>query len=117
MSGMPQVKSGKLRALAVTGGRHLSSYPEIPTVAEAGGPGYDVPRWFAVYAPAGVPRPVLDRLNAELVKALARPDIRERLVSLGLEPAATSPEGLAALMRSDRGKWVKLIAQAGSKAE
>jgi len=117
MSAMPHVKSGKLRALAVTGSKRLAAYPEIPTVAEAGVPGYDAQGWFAVYAPAGVPRPVLDRLNAEFVKALSRPDIRERLVSLGLEPATTTPEGLAALMRADREKWVKLIAQAGIKAE
>ena len=117
MSAMPHVKSGKLRALAITGPKRLAAYPEIPTVAEAGVPGYDAQGWFAVYAPAGVPRPVLDRLNAEFVKALNRPDIRERLVSLGLEPATTTPEGLAALMRTDREKWVKLIAQAGIKAE
>ncbi len=117
MSAMPHVKSGKLRALAVTGGKRLSAYPEIPTVAEAGVPGYDAQGWFAVYGPAGMPRPVLDRINAEFVKALARPDIRERLVGLGLESASSSPEGLAERMRVDHEKWVKLIAQANIKAE
>lgn len=117
MSGMAHVKSGKLRALAVTGGKRLTSYPEIPTVAEAGVPGYDVQGWFAVYGPAGLPRPVLDRLNAEFVKALSGTELRERLVGLGLEPATTTPEGLAALMRADREKWAKLIAEAKIKAE
>jgi tripartite-type tricarboxylate transporter receptor subunit TctC len=117
MSAMPHVKSGKLRALAVTGPKRLAAYRDIPTVAEAGVPGYDAQGWFAVYAPAGVPRPVLDRLNAEFVKALANPGLRERLTGLGLEPSTTTPEGLAALMRADREKWVKLIAEAKIKAE
>ncbi len=117
MSGMPHVKSGRLRALAVTGGKRLSFYPDIPTIAEAGVPGYDVQGWFAVYGPAGLPRPVLDRLNAEFVKALNNPAIRERLTGLGLEPSTTTPEGLAALMRADREKWIKLIAEAKIKAE
>lgn len=117
MSGMPHVKSGRLRALAVTGGKRLGSYPEIPTAAEAGVPGYDVQGWFAVYGPAGMPRPVLERINSEFVKALARPDIRERLLGLGLESSSSSSEGLAARMRADHEKWSKLIAQAGIKAE
>jgi tripartite-type tricarboxylate transporter receptor subunit TctC len=117
MSGMPFVKSGKLHALAITGGKRLSFYPDIPTVAEAGVPGYDVQGWFAVYGPAGLPRPVLDRLNAEFVKALNSAPIRDRLVGLGLEPATTTPEGLADLMRTDREKWIKLIAEAKIKAE
>jgi tripartite-type tricarboxylate transporter receptor subunit TctC len=117
MSAMPHIKSGKLRALAVTGPKRLAAYPDIPTVAEAGVPGYDAQGWFAVYAPAGVPRPVLDRLNAEFVKALANPGLRERLVGLGLEPSTTTPEGLAALMRADREKWIRLIAEAKIKAE
>jgi len=117
MSGMPHVKSGRLRALAVTGDKRLSSYPEIPTAAEAGVPGYDVRGWFAVYGPAGMPRPVLERINAEFVKALARPEVRERLLSLGLESSSSSPEGLAERMRNDHEKWSRLIAQAGIKAE
>jgi len=117
MSAMPHVKSGKLRALAVTGPKRLAAYPDIPTVAEAGVPGYDAQGWFAVYAPAGVPRPVLDRLNAEFVKAINNPSMRERMIGLGLEPATTTPEGLAALMRADREKWVRLIAEAKIKAE
>jgi tripartite-type tricarboxylate transporter receptor subunit TctC len=117
MSGMPHVKSGRLRALAVTGSKRLSFYPDIPTVAEAGVPGYDVQGWFAVYGPAGLARPVLDRLNAEFVKALSAPALRERLTGLGLEPATTTPEGLADLMRADREKWIKLIAEAKIKAE
>jgi len=117
MSAMPHVKSGKLRALAVTGPKRLAAYPDIPTVAEAGVPGYDAQGWFAVYAPAGVPRPVLDRLNAEFVKAINNPSMRERMIGLGLEPATTTPEGLAALMRADHEKWVRLIAEAKIKAE
>jgi tripartite-type tricarboxylate transporter receptor subunit TctC len=117
MSGMPHVKSGKLRALAMTGAKRSISFPEIPTVAEAGVPGYDVSGWFAVYAPAGTPKPIVDRLNRELGKALAVPDVRNRLIGLALEPAISSPEELGALTLRDREKWQKVIAQAKIKVE
>ena len=117
MSGMPHVRSGKLRALAMTGGKRSSSFPEIPTVAEAGVPGYEVGGWFAVYAPASTPGPILERLNRELTKALTANDVRERLVGLGLEPAPSTPRELAARMQKDRETWQKVISDAKIKVE
>jgi tripartite-type tricarboxylate transporter receptor subunit TctC len=117
MSAMPHVKSGKLRALAMTGGKRASAFPEIPTVAEAGVPGYAVGGWFAIYAPAGTPRPIIERLNRELSKALAAPDVRNRLLSLGLEPTTSTPDELGAITVGDRAKWEKVIAQAKIKVE
>src|SRR5688572_10208496 len=117
MSGMPLVKSGKLRALAMTGGRRSSTFPDIPTVAEAGVPGYEVGGWFAVYAPAGTPAPIVERLNRELTRALAVNDLRERLIGLGLEPAPGTPRELATRMQKDRETWQKVIVEANIKVE
>jgi tripartite-type tricarboxylate transporter receptor subunit TctC len=117
MSGMPHVKSGKLRALAMTGGKRASAFPEIPTVAEAGVPGYDVGGWFAIYAPAGTPKPIVDRLNREIGQALAAPDVRNRLLGLALEPAISTPEELGLITLRDREKWQKIITDAKIKAE
>ena len=117
MSGMPHVQSGKLRALAMTGGKRSNSFPDIPTVAEAGVPGYEVGGWFAVYAPAGTPGPIVERLNRELIKALSANDVRERLVGLGLEPAPGAPRELAARMQKDRETWQRVIVESKIKVE
>lgn len=117
MSAMELVRAGRLRALAVTGSRRTTSFPEIPTVAESGVPGYEVYGWFALYGPAGIPAPVVDRLADDLAKVVDHPDIRKRLIGLGLEPASGTPAQIAALMRRDREKWIRVIADAKIKVE
>jgi tripartite-type tricarboxylate transporter receptor subunit TctC len=122
MSAMQHVKSGRLRALAMTSAKRTGSFPDVPTVAEAAPPaaglgGYEVTGWFALYLPAGTPKAVVDRLNAVLVAAVAGSELRGKLAALGLEPGSSSPEGLAALMRTEREKWQKVIADAKIKVE
>ncbi len=122
MSAMPLVKSGKLRALAMTSAKRMSSYPEVPTIAEsapaqAGLGNYDVAGWFALYTPAGTPQAALDRLSAVLTAAIGGAELRARLESLGLDPRTSTPEGLAALMRTEREKWQNVIAAAKIKVD
>ena len=122
MSAMQHAKTGRLRALAITSTGRVSSFPEVPTVAEAGPPGaglaaYEVAGWFALYAPAGTPANVVARLSQVLGAALGAGEARNRIAGLGLEPGASTPEVLAALMRTERAKWQKLIADAKIKVE
>jgi tripartite-type tricarboxylate transporter receptor subunit TctC len=110
-------RSGRLRALATTGPTRTSAAPEIPTVAESGIPGYEVTTAYGVAAPAKTPRPVLDRLHAELVKVLNAPDIRERLQGLGADPVGSTPEQYTAFIHSEIAKWAKVIKAAGIRGE
>jgi tripartite-type tricarboxylate transporter receptor subunit TctC len=103
------LQSGRLRALAVTGRKRLAAYPELPTVAESGVPGYEVMTWGGILAPAGIPRPVLDRLNAEMQRAVRSPVVIERYGSLGAVPVAGTPEQFAELIRSETAKWAKVV--------
>jgi tripartite-type tricarboxylate transporter receptor subunit TctC len=103
------LQSGRLRALAVTGRKRLTAYPELPTVAESGVPGYEVMTWGGILAPAGIPRPVLDRLNAEMQRAVRSPVVIERYGSLGAVPVAGTPEQFAELIRSETAKWAKVV--------
>ena len=110
---MPQVKAGSLRALAVTSLRRMPFAPEIPTMAESGVPGYESVGWFGLVAPAGVPRDIITKLNTEIVRILQLPDVRERLLDLGAEPARTTPGEFADFIRRDNAKWAKLIREKG----
>ena len=114
---MPQMKSGKLRALAVTGSRRSPSVSELPTMIEAGVPGYTVASWYALLAPAGTPQDVLTRLHGEVVKAMSAPDMKERLSGEGAEPTTSSPAELTAFLKAEIAKWGKVIKAAGIKAE
>jgi len=111
------VRSGRLRALGVTGSRRSASLPEVPTIAEAGVPGYEVVGWYGVLAPAGVPKDIVARLNAEIVKALRAPDLQERLLRDGAEPVGNAPEEFRAYIEADLGKWARVIEAAGIKFE
>ena len=111
------IKAGRVRPLGVTSLKRSSTLPEVPTVAESGLPGFDVANWLGVYAPAKTPQPVIDRLNAELGKVMADADIRRQLVEQGVEPMHTTPQGLAALMRSDTAKWAKIVKASGAKLD
>ena len=112
-----QARDGKLRAIAVTGAKRAPAAPDIPTVAESGIPGYEVTAFYGLSAPAKTPKPILDRLHAETVRAINAPDIREKLQSLGADPVGNTPEQYAAFMQNEIAKWGKVIKAAGIKGE
>ncbi len=114
---IPHVRSGKLRALAVTAARRSPLLPELPTVAEAGLPGFDVSAWFGLLVPAATPRVAVQRLHAETARALREPATRERLERLGFEVVGSTPEEFAALIRSDAVRWSRIIRESGAKAD
>jgi tripartite-type tricarboxylate transporter receptor subunit TctC len=113
---VPLVRSGKLRALAVSGPKRSSALPDVPTVAETL-PGFEVLIWYGLMAPAKTPRDIITRLHAEVVKALARPDMKQFLEQRGFEPGGNTPEAFAKTIRDDLARWEKVIKQAGIKAE
>ena len=112
----PHIKSGKVRAIAVTGLKRSALFPELPTIAESGLPGYNASGWYGLFAPAATPRAIITRLNAEVVKALRDPVVVQRLSSQGAEPAGTTPEEFAAFVRSEIDKWANLVKAANMKA-
>ena len=116
-SSLALVRSGKLRSLGTTGEKRTALAPDIPTFAENGLPGFDASGWFIMGAPAGVPRDIITRLNAETVRALAIPEVRERMLASGNEPISSSPEELGAFIRNEIAKWAKVIKVAGIKAD
>jgi len=110
-------RSGAVRALAVTGDHRSTAFPDLPTVAEAGVPGYSAATWSGVIAPAGVPRPIVDRLNAGINRALQSPGMRQFYATIGDEPAGGTPEEFAALIAADSAKWGEVIKRAGIRLE
>ncbi|MBM3561511.1 MAG: tripartite tricarboxylate transporter substrate binding protein [Alphaproteobacteria bacterium] len=114
---IPQVKAGKLRALAITSGRRSPAVPDLPTVAESGLTGYDVGTWWGLLAPAKTPRPIVDRLAAAMLKATAVPAVKERFAAGGNAAQSNSPEEFAAMIRSEVGRYRELAAAAGVKPE
>jgi tripartite-type tricarboxylate transporter receptor subunit TctC len=113
----PQVKGGRLKALAVTSSKRSFVAPEIPTMSEAGLTGYDISSWQAMYAPAGTPREIISRLHAETVKALRTPENQKKLSELGLDAGGMPPEELLALMRSDIPRLGKVVRESGAKVD
>ena len=111
------VKAGKLRALGVTSTRRSSLLPEVPTIAEAGLPGYEVIAWTAICAPAGTPAEIISRLQVEIARILARPDVRDTFARVGVEVDSSTPEQLAAFIQSERDRWSRLIRMARIEAE
>jgi tripartite-type tricarboxylate transporter receptor subunit TctC len=114
---MSQVHSGKARVLAIAGPARAGALPNVPTVAEAGLPGAEVLVWYGLLAPVGTPKEIVARLNAEIVRALARPDIRARLVEAGSDPASSTQEEFGRMIASDLAKWKKVITAANIKIE
>jgi len=115
---LAHVKAGKLRALAVTGAKRAAPLPEVPTMAEAGVPGYEATAWFGYLAPAGTPREAIDRLNAEIAKALESPDVRDRLAPGGLsELPGGTPERFGELVKSEIAKWSRVVKESGAKID
>lgn len=115
-SALPMVKEGKLRALAQTGAKRSAAAPDVPTVAETV-PGFEATSWFAVFAPAGTPRDVVMKLNAEFTRVFSSPDVVDKLKGLGLEPWLTTPEDLAAYQQKEIAKWAKVVKDSGAKAD
>ena len=113
---VPQVKAGKVRALAVTTLKRSTVLPDLPTIAESGLPGYEADNWYGVVTTAGTPRPIIDYLNAEIVRALWAPDVKQLLFVQGLEVHTSTPPEFGAYMRSEFDKWAKVIKDAGISA-
>ncbi len=114
---LPHVQSGKLRAIAVTGAARSSLLPEVPTVSEAGLPGFEVTSWYGVFGPAGLPAGVVAKLNSEIGRAVTGPEVRERLAALGAEPSVKSPDQFSRYVREEIAKWAKVVKDSGAKAE
>ncbi|MBM3373184.1 MAG: tripartite tricarboxylate transporter substrate binding protein [Betaproteobacteria bacterium] len=109
---VPQVRAGKIRALAVSTAKRSSAMPDLPSIAEAGVPGYDAGAWFGLLAPAGTPRAVVDKLSAETARILKLPEVSKRISELGAEPVGGTPEQFAAFIKSEIDKWAKVIKDA-----
>jgi tripartite-type tricarboxylate transporter receptor subunit TctC len=114
---LPHIRAGKLRALAVTGKKRLAQLPDAPTIAESGFPGYEASSWYGILAPAGTPREIVTKLNAELAKALEQPEVRNSLLAEGAEPAGGSPEAFAAHIRAEKERLGKVIRDAKIRLE
>ena len=114
---LPHMKSARVRGLAVTSAKRSALAPDLPTIAEAGVPGYEATGWYAVLAPARTPAPIIARLNRELMSAIADREVRERFFANGVEALGTTPEHFAAFIRSEYAKWGKVVRAAGVKSE
>ncbi|HYH42519.1 MAG TPA: tripartite tricarboxylate transporter substrate binding protein [Burkholderiales bacterium] len=113
----PHAKAGRVRSLAVSGVKRSDALPDVPTIAEAGVPGYAASTWNGIVAPAGVPRPIIVKLNAEINKALNSQTIRDRFAAIGAEPAPVSPEQFGAFIRSEDVKWREVVKRSGAKVD
>lgn len=116
-SALPHVKAGKLRPIAITSAQRSPLLPDVPTVAESGFPGFDVQSWFSLAAPAGTPQPIIAQLNAALNKALATPDVRQRLQDMAATPEPGTPEQLRSFAQAEIQRWREVVKQSGAKAE
>ncbi len=116
-SALPLVKSGELKAIGVTSAQRSPAAPNIPTLAEGGLAGFEATSWFALLGPAGMPREVQLRINAETLKVLALPDVKDKLATLGLDPNPGTPEALMELMQTETVKWAKVVQASGAKPD
>jgi len=117
LTALPHIRDGKVRVLATTGLKRSAVLPDVPTVDESGVPGFEAGTWFGVYAPAKTPKPIVDRIDAEILAALADPGIRGRLKDLGVDIIAKGPADLGALTKSDLEKWGPIVKKAGVKLD
>ena len=111
------IRSGKLRAIAISGNARAPTLPQVPTFAQAGMPGFTAKNWFGVLAPVGTPQPIIDKLSAEIARVLALPDVREKLLAQGMDPYISTPGEFAALLKSDYALYGKIIKSANIKLE
>jgi len=117
LTSLPQVKAGRIRALAVTTAKRSSLLPDVPTVSEAGLPGYEAGNWFGIFAPAGTPAPAVERLNGAINAAMTSPQMKDRLQSQGAEPQSGTPQQLAELVKSELAKYAKIVKAANIRVE
>jgi tripartite-type tricarboxylate transporter receptor subunit TctC len=116
-SALPLVKAGEVRAIAVTSATRSPAAPTIPTIAESGLPGFEATSWFALYAPAGLPKDMQAKINAETLRVMALPDVQEKLAALGLEIGTGTPEALGTFMQAETTKWAKVVKESGAKPD
>ena len=116
-SALPMAREGKIRAIAQTGAARSPAAPDIPTVAESGLPGFEATSWFALFAPAGTPQAVIDKLYREAKRVYHLPDVQERLAKIGLDPITSTPEELAKFQAAEIAKWVKVVEASGAKVD
>ena len=114
---LPQVRAGKIRSIAVTAAKRSPLLPDVPTVAEQGVAGFDVSAWFGVFTTAGTPKETVARLNAEIVRILNLPDVREKLLAIGMEPVTMTPEQFGDFVRAEIAKWAKVVKDSGARAD
>ncbi len=116
-SATPQIRAGKLKAFAVTTTQRSSFFPELPTVSESGLKDFDISTWFGVFAPAGTPAAIVDRLNAEFTRALASDELRQRLARMGAEPAPMSPEAFTRFVHAEQAKYQRIVKASGARID
>jgi tripartite-type tricarboxylate transporter receptor subunit TctC len=114
---LPHVKTGALRGLAITSAQRNAAAPDLPTLSEAGVPGYEVTSWYAMYVPAGTPQPIVARLNADIARVLAMPDVKSWIESQAGVAGGGSPEQLAAFQAAETAKWATLVKAANIKPQ
>ena len=116
-SAVPMIKAGKIKGIAVTTIKRSALMPDIPTIAESGLPGFDANNWYGLLAPANTPRAIVVRLNAEVAKVLAMPDVKNFLFNQGLDPAPGTPEKFGVYIKSEIAKWAKVVKDSGARAD
>jgi tripartite-type tricarboxylate transporter receptor subunit TctC len=116
-SGVPFVKAGQLRPLGVSGAKRMPALPDVPTIAEAGVPGYDAMGWNGMVGPANMPAAVVQKINAAVVRIFQTPEVRDRFVALGSEPIPSTPEEFSSLMKAELPKWAKIVKESGARLD
>jgi tripartite-type tricarboxylate transporter receptor subunit TctC len=117
VNALPQVKAGKLRALAVTGAKRTELMPDLPTVAESGYPGFDATTWYGLFGPAGIPREIAARIHEQTIKALRSKDVQDKLAPQGWDIVGSSQSDFAAFLAAETEKWTRVVRRAGIKPD
>jgi tripartite-type tricarboxylate transporter receptor subunit TctC len=114
-SATTHIRSGKIRPIGVTTAKRLAAFPDVPTIAETAVPGFESSQWFGILAPAGTPRPIIDRLHQSITRGTATPELKEKLASMSMEPVNSTPEHFAKVIKEETSSWAKVIKAAGIK--